>query len=135
MHWAQEYVGKPWRENADGPDAFDCWGLVRHVYRQQLKVELPPYPGLFELGAKHLRASIRDGLRSGKWVELVAPKDLCAVLMSASRVYDHVGVYLAQDGGLILHSVHGRGVVAQPRHALLAIGIQRTAFYSYGALH
>ena len=41
MHWTADYLGKPWRNGADGPDAFDCYGLVRAVYRDRCGVEMP----------------------------------------------------------------------------------------------
>ena len=46
MHWTAEYLGKPWRNGAAGPDAFDCYGLVRAVYRDRYGVEyeIDPLP-------------------------------------------------------------------------------------------
>ena len=41
MHWTADYLGKPWRNGADGPDAFDCYGLVRAVYRDRYGIEMP----------------------------------------------------------------------------------------------
>jgi cell wall-associated NlpC family hydrolase len=33
-HWAFDYIGKPWVVASDGPDAYDCWGLVVAVQRR-----------------------------------------------------------------------------------------------------
>jgi len=39
--WVEEYRGKPFRRDADGPDAFDCYGLVRAVLRERWGAETP----------------------------------------------------------------------------------------------
>lgn len=41
MHWARGYIAKPWSAGCEGPNCFDCWGLVRSVFRTQLGHELP----------------------------------------------------------------------------------------------
>ena len=41
MHWTAEYLGKPWRNGAEGPDAFDCYGLVRAVYWDRYRIQIP----------------------------------------------------------------------------------------------
>jgi hypothetical protein len=35
-----DLIGKPWRLGARGPDAYDCWGLVREVL-QRMRPGLP----------------------------------------------------------------------------------------------
>lgn len=42
---AEEYinlvVGKPWESRAEGPDSFDCWGLVIDSFKKIDGVHLP----------------------------------------------------------------------------------------------
>ena len=40
-HWSSAYIGLPWELGAEGPDAFDCWGLARWVQREHYGRELP----------------------------------------------------------------------------------------------
>ena len=40
INYLQAQVGKPYQFNAEGPDAFDCSGLVTAAYRQ-IKISLP----------------------------------------------------------------------------------------------
>ena len=40
-----DIVGKPYKIGGRGPNAFDCWGLVRYVYKELLNIELPVYAG------------------------------------------------------------------------------------------
>lgn len=30
-HFACKYIGLPWVAGAQGPDEFDCWGMVRWI--------------------------------------------------------------------------------------------------------
>jgi hypothetical protein len=40
-HWAMQYMGKPWESGAQGPDAYDCFALVRAVQRDVFGRDLP----------------------------------------------------------------------------------------------
>ena len=40
MTEVNDLIGKPWRLGARGPDAYDCWGLVREVM-QRMRPGLP----------------------------------------------------------------------------------------------
>lgn len=38
-----ELIGIPYRDGARGPEAYDCYGLVLHLYRELLGIDLPDY--------------------------------------------------------------------------------------------
>lgn len=38
------FLGKPWRPVADGPDAYDCWGLTRAASYALFGASLPDLP-------------------------------------------------------------------------------------------
>lgn len=40
-HWAIDVMDKPWRENATGPDAFNCRGLTDWACRVRFNEPLP----------------------------------------------------------------------------------------------
>lgn len=112
-NWTSAYVGKPWASGHYGPHSYDCWGLVHSVYLTRLGVDLPHYPGLEEVQRHGVRAIMADPVVASQWVPLDKPEDLCLVVMG-QRVVDHVGVYVAADGGRVLHSGSAFGVVCQP---------------------
>ena len=58
-HWAEDLIGRPWVAGGRGPDAFDCWGLVRWCWRKQFSIEVPEIP----VDAADLRA-VLAGFRS-----------------------------------------------------------------------
>ena len=44
MHWAEDLIGCPWVAGGRGPDAFDCWGLVRWCWGRHFGIEVPEIP-------------------------------------------------------------------------------------------
>lgn len=112
VHWAEHYVGKPWANGACGPDAYDCHGIVRAVYRDIAGVVLP----VVDVDALNPRAvcrAVRDYDYSG-WQEIAAPsQQLDVVEMSLASRPHHVGVFVDVDGGGVLTSVEGAGVIFQ----------------------
>jgi hypothetical protein len=58
-HWAFDYIGKPWVVASDGPDAYDCWGLVVAVQRRLYGHDLSIIP-VAENDMKTLIRTMRD---------------------------------------------------------------------------
>lgn len=116
-HWAENYIGKPWAAGASGHTAYDCHGVVRAVYREHLGIELCPVAA-DALSALSVARAMRD-YDYADWQDIVAPeRDFDVVQMSMARRPHHVGVYLDIDGGGVLTSVEGIGVIFQPLSSL-----------------
>lgn len=126
-HWAIEYIGKPWENGGRGPVAFDCWGLLWFIYRKNLGIELPSYPNTDAKGLTLVRQLIKDEASGGDWKRIAQPVNYCGVRLSPS----HVGIYLATDGGLILHAADGHNVVAQSVRVLQASGFKSLEFFQH----
>ena len=127
-HWAASYIGKPWRSGAAGPAAYDCHGIVRAVYADQCGVLLP----VVEANALSVRDVVCAMHRYdySDWLEISAPAlDFDVVEMSLHHWPHHVGVYLALDGGGVLTSVEGTGVVFQSLSSLKNHGWNITNVY------
>ena len=111
MHWAINYMGLPYAEGATGPAAFDCWGLVRAVQREQFGRELPVIqPGQYD--ALALARQFRDDPERRRWVQTDVPIEGAIVLMSHGRRPHHCGIWLETDGGRVLHAERPHGVAA-----------------------
>lgn len=128
-HWCQQYIGLPWVSGAYGPEAFDCWGLLWHVFREHFNKEAPRQLGVKELGLASVARLLNslEGLED--WEPLLLPKDGCVVAMGTNKVFYHVGVYLEADGGLVLHASERCSVVAEPLSALRSKGFNKISFY------
>lgn len=112
MHWATAYLGKPWRLGADGPDAFDCWGLVRAVLRERAGLDLQPIV-IPQSDQRGIAKAFEGHAELADWTEQPVPRELDAVLMAQARHPIHVGLWVYAGGLRILHARQGSGVVAQ----------------------
>ena len=131
MHWATDYIGKPWVSGARGPDAFDCWGLLWWVYRHQFQIELPIYAGVNPKDVKRVGRLMTDGSVDGDWLEIETPEEGCAVAMSQNKVIHHVGIFLNADGGVVLHAGDKLNVLAQPIKQLSQYGWRTVRYYKH----
>ena len=85
---AREQLGKPYQWGAEGPDKFDCSGLVLYVY-SELGVDLPRVSGQQAYAGIHVD---RKDLQPG---------DLVFFRLNGSKI-DHVGIYVGH--GKFVHA-------------------------------
>lgn len=76
-------------------------------------------------------STFRDHPERQRWVSVVKPAEGDAVLLRQSRHPVHVGVWLAVDGGGVLHAVKDAGVVFQKLPELLLHGWRVEGFYQF----
>jgi cell wall-associated NlpC family hydrolase len=120
-------IGKPWISGAGGPDSFDCWGLLRFVLRELRGVTLSEYGGVRETGlARMLRTA---SIELPNWEALAKPVHLCGVAMSSGRRIEHVGLWIADGNGGILHCHESAGVVFQSVAGIRQTGFQNITYY------
>lgn len=128
MTWAADYLGHTWRAGANGPDSWDCWSFFRHVQATHYGRKVSDVC----VDASNIHAVARafgNHDERENWNEVEAPLDGDAVLMSHSRYPSHVGIYLAVDGGGVLHCQNGAGVIFTHMAALPAMGWGRINFF------
>lgn len=130
-HWCENYVGKPWRVGARGPEAFDCFGLVWHVYKHHFGIELPTFAEVNNPDVRAVMAAISKEEQGPDWQRIKIPVDGCAVGLSTTRLFHHVGVYLAIDGGHLLHALDKSNVILTPILRLQREGWQRVEFFKH----
>jgi len=118
-HWARQYIGLPWAAGESGPSRFNCWGLVRYVYRTHFGIELPVV-AIAEDGETCIdnvfnikKAARAAGSRPLK--DAVAkPQESDIVLMYGAGTI-HCGLVVQMQRGIrVLHAVRGAGVIAEP---------------------
>ncbi|WP_213761981.1 NlpC/P60 family protein [Caballeronia sp. dw_19] len=120
------YIGLPWVDGARGPDAFDCWGLLRWVEDKHFGLVLPELPALPDETRNLYRAQIE----MGAWTVIDRPvHGSGALLRGGDR--PHVGVYLDIDGGGVLHAQERVGVVFTAKQQLRMVGYPRASWYSF----
>lgn len=93
---AYEQLGKPYVWGAEGPNSFDCSGLVHYVFGQN--------------GISTPRVS-RDQYKFGKSISKsnLQPGDLIFSSTSSNKTVNHVGIYVGN--GQMIHAPNSNGVV------------------------
>lgn len=130
MHWCTKYIGLPYQNGGQGPKAFDCWALVRHVQREQFGLDLP---AIYVDGTNQTAVGLTFELHEERkrWIAVDDPKEGDCVLVHKGRIADHVGIWLEHAGGVMLHALPRSGVVLTPRRTLERLGWNPILFYRY----
>lgn len=104
LGWINDYVGVPYLVNGRATTGWDCWGLVKAVYHDQLGIELPDWRrgAPYDLGA-HIRgmSAAFETMKARALAELVpAPEPWAVGFIARHNRPHHVGVAMA---GGVLH--------------------------------
>jgi len=132
MHWAAKYVGVPYAEGARGPQAYDCWGIIQLIYRQEKGIVLPDLPGLRAPMIKEINDAIQRE-SAIDWKEMVTPVEGCVVAMGHTEDLHHVGIWIdtGAEGGKVLNSRAGHNVVVDTLRAIKLRGLRVVKFYKH----
>lgn len=119
--WVRNYVGRQHAPDGDGPARFSCWNLVRHVFRNELGIDMPPLvvaiepisePLLDNVAAIKQAARVSGMRRVNDMHQQPFPND---IVLLRSQVRLHCGVVVRANGRIcVLHAAHDLGVVCQP---------------------
>ncbi len=104
-----DFLGKPYRRMATGPDAYDCYGLVK-AFMARLGMEIPE---IGKVDAKDSRPVYEQ--QQTDYIRLDWPRPWSLVTFSGKDLNAHIGVVLPNDN-LFLHCP-GRAagkVIAEP---------------------
>lgn len=120
-----EYVGLPWESGACGPDSYNCWGLLKVVQEVHFNT---PMPDLVMGDEEGIVAAYSEKMRTGAWKIVDTPRHGDGALLRAGS-HPHVGVWLDIDGGGVLHSLEGTGVIFTLSANLNSLGFGSTQYY------
>lgn len=114
--YVSELINEPWAQ-----DGQHCWALVLRVQRDLFGRFLPVVLDVAPVG--HKGRALKSQLfashpERAHWREITEPEHGAVALMrergSAPGMIVHAGVYLALDGGVVLHTDNPHGVVLDP---------------------
>lgn len=92
--WVAPWVGRPFELGGRGPEAFDCWGLVRAALLGQWGVELPALEGAEVWGLHERLAQGLDVLEDRLTpVLMTRPGDILGFDLDGG----HVGLVVSRD--------------------------------------
>ncbi len=121
-HWAAGFIGLPYRRGASGPQAYDCWALVRAALWLRWRCELPA----LDDGAGGVPGIVAAARAQG-WHRLpgagAADGDVLC-MRHAQSGWAHVGLAVAAGRRVaMLHASEADGrVCVAPVEALPALG-------------
>jgi cell wall-associated NlpC family hydrolase len=117
----ENYIGKPFRSGARGPDAYDCWGLVIDVYRRLYGIDLPDFD-IAATAVHQIAGAIASQAAAPQWARIAPAAPLptpCVAVLAAvpghPNLVTHCAVHIG--GGRLLHALESTGVsIITPRH-------------------
>lgn len=128
-------IGKRWVAGANGPDVFDCWGLVLYARRQLFGCDLPDLerPPV-ALSLPQAREAFASATKPLGWYQIERPVHGAICLMGMTGVPSHAGIYLAipPGPGAVLHCDESSGVRFETPPALEHRGWTKFRWYTKG---
>ena len=106
LEFCEHANGKPWVNRAEGPNQYDCWGLVLASFREVNNIELPQIAGYADQDCATTDAA--KGAQDLDCYQECRPKNgaIAAVFDRKGRI-EHVGRVLCNR---VLHATSALGV-------------------------
>jgi len=102
-------IGKVFKDGGRGPDEFDCWGLIRYIYKHEFAIDLPDYT-ISAFDAQGINDAITRDRQV--WITVDTPEfgDVCLFSMGYLNqdFITHVGMYMTC--GKFIHVLSGHDV-------------------------
>lgn len=127
-HFACKYIGLPWVAGAQGPDEFDCWGMVRWILKHEYGIDVPAV----NVNPDNLRSvliAFKKDPAFRAFNEVEKPQDGDVVLLRQSKHPVHAGLWLDADGSGVLHCCRDAGVIFQDLPSMRLCGWQIDSYY------
>jgi cell wall-associated NlpC family hydrolase len=121
-HWAETYLGIPYRVGGQDRSGTDCWGFFRLVMREQFGRDIPVV-GVSANDLRALLAEFKGHPMREAWREIIpglAGEGDGYLFAHRPGWPDHVGIVLTE--GRVLHCVRGIGALIEPADRALARG-------------
>lgn len=96
LHWAYSYLGKPYVENTEGPDTYDCWGLVREICAKRIDCDMP----LLNIGRDDNYEAVTKAIRG--WEKIEPPYQEYDILTMRTAFGRHIGICIKANGQVML---------------------------------
>ena len=108
------YVGLPFAERGRGPEAYDCYGLLRRVYAEKLGIALPSFSDDYTTTEDGEALSDLIAGNLSPWRDIARGSERVGdgVLMTLAGQPRHVGIVAAP--GRVLHIERGMGSIIEP---------------------
>lgn len=102
----EDLIGIPFIDGGRNKEGFDCWGLVKEIYKRN-NIDLPDY-AISATDAVAIANQMED--QKFNWIEIEIPTSNCLVVikLASDGWANHVGVYIGN--GYFIHAYSKKGV-------------------------
>ena len=126
--YINKVIGKPWENRAEGPESFDCWGLVVDSFRKIENIEVPQVDGYADSLCDTDIATIEE-IKTGNW----RPSQPCDGAVMVAYKNDrpiHVGRVIC---GGVIHAFgkNGHGSVKWNTFRVINSIFSKVEYYAY----
>ncbi|MEI9885903.1 MAG: NlpC/P60 family protein [Rhizomicrobium sp.] len=126
--FAESVIGTPWEKGAAGPNAYDCWGLVRTCQHVVFDRDLP-IVNVDPNNARSVARALKGHPLMQLWPERARRQHGDVVSMEHDNSPGHVGIFLDIDRGGVLHAIEGAGVRFDALAMIRILGWRYLRFY------
>lgn len=123
-------MGMPYDLGGRMDGAVDCYGCARLIQSRVFGREMPEFSMPADAGRIAIASAIAVHPERARWAEVDLPSDGALVTMARNDCGYHIGTWLDDDGGIIVHAMEGVGVVADTIQSLKAVGWRRFRFHT-----
>lgn len=132
-HWSTAYLNLPWTPGGNGPDAYDCWGLVRKVQLTQYGHDMPTLRVGDIEAEPHQWSAIRSMVQRGPWQRTEErPREGDILMMLNAEGKPHVGIVIELPRLSVLHAVGGLDEHGVPYGAVRIDALDQLAVLGFG---
>lgn len=133
-HWAFDYLGKRWESGKQGPDAYDCWSLVRAINKSRYNRDLPEII-INANDTSEIIKTFSGHEEFNRWQLVDVPTEGdCVITKSSPENPEHIGIWIDVGAGRVLQCVYGAGVIAISLEATRKMIGQHIEFWRYREL-
>ena len=122
-------IGTPYDLGGRTAGTLDCYGTARELQRELFNRDMPDFAIPGEAGRTAIAAAIAVHPERTRWREIEVPVDGALVTMARNVCGYHIGTWLEEDGGMIVHAIEDCGVVADTIQTLEAVGWRKFRFH------
>lgn len=125
-----QYIGIPWEAGAQGPDKYDCMAFFRLIQARHFGVDVPVIIAPDYGDDVALAGLFGSHEERHRWPRRVGPPQHGDAVIIHKPM--HIGVWLDVDGGGVLHSSAGAGVIFTSDAAWRLSGFGRREHFYFG---
>jgi hypothetical protein len=122
-------IGTEYRLGAQGAGAVDCYSCATAIQSALFDRAMPAFEMPALAGRSAIAAAIAVNPERARWREVPEPVDGALITMARNVCGYHLGTWLAEDGGIVVHAIEECGVIVDTIQSLQTVGWRRFRYH------